>query len=127
LGKEILMDFVPVNSIKRIAIEQDGEVTPERMMRMGVFSIRRHVIEKFPQIMQKIFECFVPMEIENSFVRDIILYTGYSPDFEETPEGSFINEYEVVFNQSLSGIITIRFDKIREDQQTSSARKVTFF
>lgn len=121
------MDFVPVNSIKRIAIEQDGEVQPERMMRMGVFAVRRHVIEKFPQIMQKIFERFVPMEIENSFVRDTILYTGYSPDFEETPQGSFVNEYEVVFNQSLSGIITVRFDKVGEDRQVSGSRKVTFF
>jgi len=121
------MDFVPVNSIRRIAVESDGEVHPERLMRMGCFSIRRHVIERFPQIMQKIFERFVPMEMENSFVRDAITYTGYSPDFEETPEGSLVNEYNVTFNQSLSGVLTIRFDKLDETQQTSSARKVTFF
>lgn len=121
------MDFSPVNKIRRISIDGGGEIHPERLMRMGIFSIRRFVIEKYPQLMQKIFERVVPMEVENSFVSDTITYIGYSLDFEETPQGSLVNEYEVVFNQTLSGIITIRFDKLAEERQTTAARKVTFF
>jgi hypothetical protein len=121
------MKFIPVNDIRRTATINDGEIPPERLMRMGMFKIRRHVIEKYPHVMQKIFERVVPMEydvlfnedlmgnvtirfqkeIENSFVADSILYTGYSPDFEETPQGSYVKQGEEVM--------------------TTTARKVTFF
>lgn len=121
------MEFLPVNKILRIVAGGDGETQPERLMRMGVFSIRRFVIEKYPQLMQKIFERVVPMEIENSFVSDTITYTGYSNYFDETPQGSFVPEYEVLFNQNLLGAITINFARLSEEKQTSSARKVTFF
>jgi hypothetical protein len=77
--------------------------------------------------MQKIFEKVVPMEIENSFVRDTITYTGYSSEFEETPQGSYVNEYQAVFHQNLAGDITIKFEKLGEEARTTESRKVTFF
>lgn len=121
------MDFVPVNSIKRIGLSTDGEVEPASLKRMGVFAVRRHVLEKYPQVMLKIFEKVVPLEMENSFVKDCITYTGYSHEFDETPEGSVIPEYEVLFSQDLTGNVTIKFKKSGVEQQSLSYRKVTFF
>lgn len=119
------MEFKAVNKILRIGTE--GEVLPKPLMRMGAFSVRRYVIEKYPSIMFKIFEKFVPLEIENSFIRDSILYVGYSNEFEETPEGSMVKEYEVWFHQDLMGDIIVQFKLLEGEVPQLGTRRVTFF
>lgn len=104
------MDFIPVNSIKRVA----EAAINSPAWNMGAFSLRLHIIRRYPLLVQEIFKKCIPVEVYNSFVTDSIRYIAHSPLFKPTPEGSFITEYEVFFKESLSGVIEITFVEIVE-------------
>lgn len=69
--------------------------------RRGIIRISYDEMKRLEQdpkaqlILSLLFSKFFPFHIDNNFVKGEIVYSGYSPDFEEIEEGYAMPEYEV--------------------------------
>lgn len=82
--------------------------------RKGKIRIGRGFFESELELLQLIFEKFIPFHINNDPWDRYITYTGWSSEFDEIPEASIapITEYNVVCTNNKDGIETIKFERI---------------
>jgi hypothetical protein len=86
--------------------------------RMGIVKISFALIKQglSLDVSNKIFSRFFPMEITNSFIENVMICRGVSPEFRALSDGEATPEYyiEVQCNVESSEVIAIFFKEIKE-------------